>query len=92
MTRHWQRKAGALLAALLILVVPTPALAWDSPLTPVSPATDNTALHGLGLIPAGGPSLSSAAANDIVAGAVDLPASVDLTPWAMPVGTESGAR
>src|SRR3954453_2101420 len=94
MTRHgWHthRKgwAGALVAVLLALVAPASAHAWDSPLEPVTPATDSIQPHGLGLIaPANPQVLSKATAQDVHTAAADLPASVDLTPYAMPVGDQ----
>src|SRR5690349_5575804 len=94
MTRHGWRIEGkawtAALAVLLVLISPARALAiGDSPLEPVTPATDNTQPHGLGLIaPANPQVLSKAEIQDVKAAAADLPASVDLTPWAMPVGDQ----
>src|SRR4051794_39968992 len=95
MTRHGWRSEGrvrgavvVVLTMLVVCVAPARALAWDSPLEPVTPGTDNTQTHGLGLIVEGGPTLSASAIGDIVADAADLPADVDLTPWAMPVGDQ----
>src|SRR4051794_19120493 len=95
MTRHGWRSEGrvrgavvVVLTMLVVCVAPARALAWDSPLEPVTPGTDNTQTHGLGLIVEGGPTLSASAIGDIVADAADLPASVDLSPWAMPVGDQ----
>src|SRR4051794_10491369 len=92
MTRHGRcRKKGrtALLALLFAFVLPSSALAWDSPLQPVSPATDTTAEHGLGLDTSTIPTrFSTSAIEDVVVDAADLPATVDLTPWAMPSGNQ----
>src|SRR5206468_3348546 len=93
MTRHgWCKKKGrsaALLALLFAFVFPASAFAWDSPLQPVSPATDSTQEHGLGLDTSTIPMrFSTSAIEDVVVDAADLPASVDLTPWAMPSGNQ----
>src|SRR4051794_14572539 len=92
MTRHGRcKKKGrtALLALLFAFVLPSSALAWDSPLQPVSPATDTTAEHGLGLDTSTIPTrFSTSAIEDVVVDAADLPATVDLTPWAMPSGNQ----
>src|SRR4051794_14660889 len=78
------RMAAALLAITATIAVPARARAWDSPLEPVTPATDNPALHGLGLIPDPQPAASAATLADIG----NVPASVDLTPWAPAAGDQ----
>src|SRR3954462_5476816 len=94
MTRHGWRidgkaRAGALalLVMLLACALPARALAWDSPLEPVSPASE-TGEHGLGLVVDPQPKPTAKAMSDVLTGAGDLPASVDLTAWAMPVGDQ----
>src|SRR3954453_17339616 len=76
------RMAAALLAIAATLAVPASALAWDSPLEPVSPAADSSAPHGLGLTPDPHPAPAT------LAGVANLPASVDLTPWAPAAGDQ----
>ena len=88
MSGHGRRIRGTItLAALALALVAAPAQAWDSPLEPVSPATDNTQAHGLGLdIPDTRQTATKAEIQEVQTAAATLPASVDLTPWAMPVG------
>ena len=85
-----RRHLTAIAAALaLTLVCASPARAFDSPLQPVTPATDGTQPHGTGLIePANEPVVTRAEANEVSSQAADAPASVDLTQWAMPVGDQ----
>src|SRR5690348_9779188 len=71
------------IALLAVLAFPAGAHAWDSPLEPVSPAADNTRPHALGLVP--DPGAPRAAALSVP---TDLPASVDLTPYAVPPGDQ----
>jgi hypothetical protein len=94
MTRHGWRTKGkartgliALLVMLVVGVLPASALAFDSPVDPVSPAGAD-AEHGLGLIVTPQPAPSAKALDAVEAGAVDLPATVDLTAFAMPVGDQ----
>src|SRR3954447_20596519 len=95
MTRHgWRKdrrtKLGRACVAVLaaaFMVVPAQALAIDSPLAPVSPGTDPAA-HGMGLEPAPVKVVSAATAERGAAAAADLPAAVDLTPWALPPGDQ----
>jgi hypothetical protein len=94
MTRHGWRKQGkgrtgavALLVLLLACALPARALAWDSPLEPVTPAAES-GTHGLGLVVEPQPKPTARAMEDVIAGAADLPAAVDLTQWAMPVGDQ----
>src|SRR3954452_10018932 len=95
MTRHGWRIDGkgraaafALFVLLVVCALPARALAWDSPLEPVSPSTDNTAQHGLGLVVVPQPAPSARAMAEVVTEAADLPAGIDLTANAMPVGDQ----
>ncbi|MDA0163936.1 hypothetical protein OM076_26935 [Solirubrobacter ginsenosidimutans] len=72
---------------LVVGVLPASAPAFDSPVAPVTPAGAD-AEHGLGLIVTPQPAPSAKALDAVEAGAVDLPASVDLTAFAMPVGDQ----
>ena len=97
MTRHGRRRndrtkqrwAVALVVALSAAgFVPARALAWDSPIAPVTPAAEAAAQHGLGLDVAPQAPLSAATIQSVTQDAVGLPASVDLTPWAVPPGDQ----
>jgi hypothetical protein len=77
---HFKLAAATLLAAL---VLPASAHAWDSPLAPVTPAVDRTQPHGLGLALETGP-----ASAGTLSVPTDLPASADLTPFAVPPGDQ----
>jgi hypothetical protein len=89
MARHGRRLTlkrglGALCAAAIsIAAMAAPAHAQDA-LEPNFPAS-LPASHGLGIEPA--PPTYGASALDVPVG-VDLPASVDLTPWALPAGDQ----
>ena len=94
MKRHGWRidgkaRAGALALLLMLLVcaLPARALAFDSPLEPVTPASD-AGQHGLGLVVEPQPKPTAKAMAEVITEAADLPASIDLTPWAMPVGNQ----
>jgi hypothetical protein len=74
-------RRSILLFTLLALVLPARASAFDSPLEPVTP--DGASRHGLGLVVTPQPQAEEQArAQDA------LPASVDLSAWAMPVGDQ----
>src|SRR5690349_1091069 len=90
MSGHGRRIRSTLTLALAALaLIAAPAHAWDSPLEPVTPAADNTQPHGLGLIVPSQPEQATRAeAGEVSAQAVGLPASVDLSQWAMPVGDQ----
>ena len=69
-------------------ISPARALALDpDPVSPVTPAVD-AGQHGMGLDAPPQKAYSAAAIADVRADAADAPASVDLTPWAMPVGDQ----
>jgi hypothetical protein len=71
------RRGIAALAAVLIAAVGAPAAASAASST-----------HGLGLLIKPPAPVSSAEVQEVKADAIDAPASVDLTPYAMPVGNQ----
>ncbi|WP_169542165.1 C1 family peptidase [Solirubrobacter soli] len=73
---------------LFACTLPARALAWDSPMEPLTPATEAGSLHGLGLELSPQPKPTAKAMSDVVTEAADLPDAVDLTQWAMPVGDQ----
>jgi Papain family cysteine protease/Ig domain of plant-specific actin-binding protein len=79
--------AGAAAVAAIACMLPAGASASAIPVGVVGYGTTDSA-HGLGLLPTVAPRPSAGALARVAAAAASLPASVDLTPNAMPVGDQ----